>query len=116
MSLLGRRAPHVAYVQNREYTRNARGLQEWVDVGEPILVKCKLEPVRDWSSVEEERTLGLQVIDLAIVYSKVWPGNVHSHVLYGGALYETVGTPQHFATSKRTSHWRTTIKWIKKVG
>lgn len=116
MSLLGRNAPHRVDVQLREYTRNAQGLQVYQQVGELIPVKCMVEPVRDWASAEEERTLGLQVIDMAVVRSAHWPGDVHSHVLYDGGWYETVGVPQRYWVGKRTRHWRITLKWIKKAG
>lgn len=115
MSLLGRRAPHRATIQNRKLTRNAQGLQVFVPDGDPIPVKCMIEPVRDWSSSEEVETLGLQVVDLGVVRSKKWPGDIDSHVLFNGSWYETVGAPQHHSVSRRTSHYRVTIKWLKKA-
>jgi hypothetical protein len=116
MSLLTRGAPHKFLVQNRKLTRNDRGQQVYVPDGEPIPVRGMVEPVRDWSSAEETETLGLQVIDLGVVRAKKWPGDINSHVIYAGSLYETVGAPQHHSVSPRTSHFRVTIKWLEKVG
>ncbi len=117
MSLLGRRAPHRVSIQNRKLERNERGQQVYVLDGAPIPdVRCMIEPVRDWSSSEEVETLGLQVVDLGVVRSKKWPGNIDAHVLFKGNWYETVGAPQHHSVSPRTSHYRVTIKWLKKAG
>lgn len=116
MSLLTRRAPHVVQVQNRTMVRNERGLQVMSPVGSLIPVKCMVEPVRDWSSSEEVETLGLQVVDLAIIRSKLWPGDLNSHVIWDGGLYETVGAPQKHSTSRRTGHHRVTVKWLKNLG
>lgn len=114
MSLLGRNAPHTAKVQNRAMQRNNRGQQVFEPVGSLVDVQCMVEPVRDWSQAEEAQTLGLQVIDLMVVRSALWPGDIHSHVLWNGNWYETVGAPQHHSVSKRTSHYRVTIKWLRK--
>lgn len=116
MSLLTRKAPHKMQVQLREMTRNERGLPVFTNVGDLLPVRGMVEPVRDWSSAEESESLGLQVIDLGVVRSKKWPGDIHSHVLFKGHWYETVGTPQHHSVSKRTGHYRITIKWLKKAG
>ena len=117
MGLLDRKAPHRVTIQMRGMTRNERGQQVFGDVGEPIPnIKCMVEPVRDWSSAEESESLGMQVIDLGVVRSKKWPGDIDSHVLFNGNLYETVGSPQHHSVSRRTGHYRITIKWLKKAG
>lgn len=113
MSLLRRKAPHTVLVQNRETTRNDAGLRVDENVGDPIPVRCMGEPVRDWSSSEEVESLGLQVVDLTIIRASTWPGDIKSHVIYAGALYETVGAPQHHNVSRRTSHYRVTIKWLR---
>ena len=113
MSLLGRKAPHVVTVQNRVVTRNAQGQRVYVNDGPPMTVRGMVEPVRDWSSSEESESLGLQVIDLMIIRSREWPGNVDSHVTFNGALYETVGAPQRHSVSPRTGHFRVTIKWLR---
>jgi hypothetical protein len=113
MSLLGRRAPHTVQVQKRTMVRDARGNREYVPDGTPITVRCMVEPVRDWSSSEEVETLGLQVVDLAIVRSREWPGDINSYVLFNGAEYETVGAPQSHSVSRRTGHHRVTIKWLR---
>lgn len=79
--------------------------------GEPITVGCLAEPVRDWSSSEEQQSNGLQILDLIIIRAREWPGDVHSIVEYEGGLYETVGAPQRHHASKRTGHWRVTVRW-----
>lgn len=116
MSLLGRKAPHTVQIQNRKLTRNERGLQEYVADGPLISERCMVEPVRDWSTAEESETVGLQVIDLMVVRSRTWGGDINSHILWNGNWYETVGAPQHHSVSPRTSHYRVTIKWLKKAG
>lgn len=116
MSLLGRRAPHLVHVQNRVMTRNERGLPVMTPVGDKIPVRCMIEPVRDWSSSEEVQTIGLQVVDMGIIRSRLWPGDIHSHIEWNGNLYETVGAPQHHSVSKRTGHHRITVKWLQKLG
>lgn len=116
MSLLGRRAPHTVQVQNQGMTRDVRGLQKLGPVGARIPVRCMVEPVRDWSQAEETDALGLQVIDLRVLRAREWPGDVLSLVLWEGDWYETVGAPQHHSVSKRTGHWRVTIKWLRKDG
>lgn len=113
MSLLGRRAPHIVLVQNRESDRTPQGTRADKNVGEPIPVRCMVEPVRDWSSSEEVESLGLQVVDLAIVRARTWPGDIKSHIIFENALYETVGAPQHHSVSRRTGHYRVTIKWLR---
>lgn len=116
MSLLGRRAPHRVSIQNQQLERNERGQQVHVPDGDLIPgIRCMIEPVRDWSSSEEVETLGLQVVDLAVVRSKHWPGTIDSQILFNGNWYETVGAPQHHSVSRRTSHYRVTIKWLKKA-
>lgn len=113
MSLLDRKAPHVAKVQNRVMGRNAGGLRVPMPVGDPIEVQGMGEPVRDWSSAEEDRTGGLQIIDMLIWRSRTWPGDELSHVEFEGKWYETVGAPQHHSVGKRTQHWRVTLRWLK---
>lgn len=116
MSLLGRRAPHTVHVQLREAGRDLRGLTVFENVGDLIPERCMVEPVRDWSQAEEAETVGLQVIDLMVIRSRHWPGDIHAHVLWNGNWYETVGAPQHHSVSRRTGHYRVTIKWLKKDG
>lgn len=111
MSLLNR-PPHIIQVQNRTVGRTAEGARDWVKNGPRINVGCHYEPVRDWSSAEEQTGAGLQVVDLLLIYAKTWPGDVHSHVYINGQKYETSGAPQHFPTGRKTRHWRVTVKWI----
>lgn len=112
MSLLDRKAPHELWVQLRETVRTPEGLRTQLEIGDPIRVRCKVEPVRDWSSAEETYFAGLQVKDLRVIYSRTWPGDLNSIILYRGELYETVGQPQLYNSSRRTSHYRITVKWI----
>lgn len=116
MSLLGRRAPHTVQILNRTQSKNERGLTVFTPAASLISERCMVEPVRDWSQAEEAETVGMQVIDLMVVRSKRWRGDIHSHILWNGDWYETVGAPQHHSVSPRTSHWRVTIKWLKKDG
>ncbi|MGF3056149.1 hypothetical protein [Microbacterium sp. YY-01] len=116
MSLLDRKAPHTVQVLARKRSRNDSGLSVMEYDGEPVSVRCMVEPVRDWSQAEENVSIGLQVIDLLVIRARHWPGDIDSHVVWEGSLYETVGAPQHHSVSKRTRHWRVTIKWIRKVG
>lgn len=115
MSLLDRRAPHTVWVKNRVMSRDTRGIQVFAYLGDPIRTRCMVEPVRDWSQAEESEVLGLQVIDLMVIRSRHWAGDINSHVLWDGQLYETVGAPQHHSVSRRTTHFRVTVKWIRKA-
>lgn len=113
--LLGKRAPSQVEVQNRVKTRDSGGGRVYVNDGPRIIVKCIAEPVPEWSAAEESQSLGMQVTDMLVIRSRTWPGNINSHVVYEGAVYETVGVPQKFYLSKRTRHWRVTVKWIGEV-
>lgn len=116
MSLLTRKAPHTVYVILREKTREANGMEVYRPVGDPIPVKCAVQPARDWSDAEETMdSFGFQVTDLRVVLAREWHGDVHSHVLWDGDLYELVGQPQPNKMSRRTAHWRVTMKWIGKA-
>ncbi|KJL39911.1 hypothetical protein [Microbacterium trichothecenolyticum] len=114
--LLGDRAAHTVLVQNRETTRDAEGGRVTLPVGERIEVRCLSEPVREWSAAEESQALGIQVTNMLVIRSRTWPGDINSHVIFDGGVYETVGVPQHFKLSRKTSHWRVTVKWIGKDG
>lgn len=113
MSLLGSKAPHTVQVQKRKMIRTERGQRDYIPDGVPITVRCMVEPVRDWSSSEEVESLGLQVVDLAIIRSREWPGDINSYVSFDGSEYETVGAPQRHSVSKRTGHYRVTVKWLR---
>ncbi|ALJ22045.1 hypothetical protein [Microbacterium sp. No. 7] len=113
MSLLTRKAPHTAYVQQRTMTRNPEGIRVPVNIGDPIPVRGMAEPVRDWAQAEEHTTYGLQIIELVIWRSKEWPGDVHSLVRIEDNWYEPNGPVQHHFVSRRTSHYRITLKWLK---
>lgn len=100
-------------VEERRTIRDAAGgrLTERI-IGPRRQVKASTVPVRDWSAAEEQETLGLQVVDMLVLYAKHWPGDVLSVVIVDGQRYETVGAPQHFRFSRKTSHWRVTIRWL----
>lgn len=112
MSRIFSRGRHTVLVQNRKTERDEGGGRVMVNVGERIAVPCLYEPVREWSSEEENRTHGLQMIHLVVIRAVTWPGDVHSHVIIDGNLYETVGAPQHFNMSRRTEHWRITVRYV----
>ena len=97
-------------------TRTPEGTRDLQAVGDPVHVRCKGEPVRDWSSAEESYFEGLQVQDLRVFYAKEWPGGINDVILYNGDVYETIGMPQHYdaGRSKRTHYWRITGKWVGK--
>lgn len=115
MSLLTR-GKHRVLVQHRENLRNERGQKSWQNVGAPVGVRCAVQPVREWSTSEEQFEAGIQMLDLRRIFSKTWPGNVNSHVMDGSDLFETVGAPQHNKMSRATSHWAVTVRWIGSVG
>lgn len=113
MSLLTRKAPHTVHVQLRTPTREANGQRVYKPTGDPIPVKCSVQPARDWSSAEESTDLtGFQLTDLRIIIARDWPGDVNSYVIWDGDVWETVGRPQQFKQSRRTGHWRVTVKYI----
>ncbi|MCZ4066432.1 hypothetical protein O1W71_01955 [Microbacterium sp. H37-C3] len=112
MSLLDRNAAHVVLVQLQKSERDERGRRIMRPYGKRIRVRCSREPVRDWSSAEETTSGGLQVLDLTIIKTRRWPGDIHSLVFWNGQMHETVGVPQDFSRGKRTKHWRITVKWV----
>lgn len=112
MSLL-LRPRHTVRVQRRKTQRTPEGTKAMLPDGAPITVGGMAEPVRDWSSSEEQQSNGLQVLNLVIWRSRHWPGDVNSHIEYEGSIYETVGAPQHHHAGRRTAHWRITFKWLR---
>lgn len=95
-------------------TRTKEGTRAMQELGTPILVRGTAEPVRDWSSSEEQQSNGLQILNLVIFRSRLWPGDEHSLIEYEGDVYETVGAPQQHHTGRRTKHWRVTFRWLRK--
>lgn len=112
MSLLDRKAPHTVHIQKRVESRDTGGRRIWSNDGPRVATRCSVQPARDWSNAEEDPNAGLQIIDLRVVLSRQWVGDVNSHVYWEGDLYETIGAPQHFSVSPRTAHWRVTIRRI----
>lgn len=112
MSLLDRGAPHTVEVLARESVRDTGGRRVYNYVGAPVTHRCHVEPARDWSAAEEAVSAGLQVLDMRVLYSRAWSGDEYSHIRWEGDLYEMVGAPQHFSVSRRTAHWRVTMRRI----
>lgn len=114
--LLGKHAPSTVLVQNRKSTRDSGGGRVYVNDGPRVEVRCIAEPVREWSAAEESQSLGIQVTNMLVIRSRTWPGDINSHIVYEGELYETVGVPQKFYLTRKTRHYRVTVKWIGKDG
>ncbi|MDY0829132.1 hypothetical protein SK224_08335 [Microbacterium sp. BG28] len=111
MALLDRNAPHKVRVQRRKQERNDKGQRVWVNEGDPVEHRCAVQPARDWSQAEETAgPVGLQVLDMAVVFSRDWSGDVNSYIYWDGDVYETIGAPQRLSMSRRTTHWRITLK------
>jgi hypothetical protein len=104
------RPPHVVTVQNMARVKAVRGGWEDVPDGDPIEVPCAVQAVREWSTAEETPVYGLQLLTLARIFTRDWPGDVRSVIYWDGGEWETVGSPQHFQQSPRTTHWAVTIK------
>lgn len=110
MSILLDRPPHKVTVQKKVRTQGLRGAYHEENDGEPIEVACMVQAVREWSTEEELVVDGLQVLTLARIFSRTWPGDVNSIVTWDGYEWETVGEPQHFQVSRRTEHWSITVR------
>lgn len=93
-----------------ERVQGLRGAYQEQPVGDPIEVPCTVQAVREWSTEEEIRVEGLQVLTLARLFARSWPGDVNSIVTWDGHEWETVGEPQHFQVSRRTNHWSVTLR------
>lgn len=111
MGLLDR-ARHVGEVQLRANVRDVRGTKSWQNVGDRITVRCAVQPVREWSTSEEQFEAGIQMLSLRRVFARTWPGNIDSHFFHNGLAFETVGDPQFHEMSRRTKHWVTTVRLI----
>lgn len=109
-----RNPPHMVEVQPMESRKSPRGVPEDVPVGEPVIVPCSVQPVREWSTAEENRQYGLQLLDLRRVFATNWPGDHRSLIYFEGDEYETVGDPQHLNMSRRTAHWAITVRRRRK--
>lgn len=103
---------HKVQVQNRKTRRDAAGGRVTENVGDLITVRCLYEPVREWSSAEEVEAGGFQIVHLLVIRAKKWPGDVKSHVIVEGQMYETLGAPQKVDMSRKLRHWRITVRWI----
>lgn len=110
MSLLLDRPPHTVIVQRKARVQGQRGGYHEEPIGDPIAVPCMVQAVREWSTEEELVVDGLQVLTLARIFSRTWPGDVNSIVTWDGFEWETVGEPQHFQVSRRTEHWSITVR------
>ena len=106
--------PHTVEVQLRELTKVGNGQMELTDVGARINVRCMVQGVREWSTEEEDKTSGLQIISQARLYCRTWPGDVNSGVFYKGIEYECVGDPVEQEMSLPTHHWAVTLKKVSR--
>jgi hypothetical protein len=107
--------PHVVQVQNMRRQQAIRGTYEDVPDGPLIAVPCSVQSVREWSTAEEIKVDGLQLLTLVRVFARSWPGDARSLVQYDGWVWETVGDPQHFRMSARTEHWAVTLKRRERI-
>ena len=112
MSLLDAHAPHVVYVQPRGLVDNGRGKFEMTKLGPRVPVRCSVQGAREWSTEEEQRSSGLQVLSIRRIFSRTWPGDVHALVYHKGKEFETVGDPVEQAMSRNTAHWSVTVRVI----
>lgn len=110
MSRMLDRPPHTVRVQLFATVQGQRGAYEQVPDGAPVLVPCTVQAVREWSSEEELHLDGLQALTLARIFSRTWPGDIHSITEWDGYNWETIGDPQHFQVSPRTDHWTITLR------
>lgn len=110
MSLLDRPPHRVLAVLRDKTATGTRGESIYQRVGEPTLVRCMLQPVREWSTAEEIRVGGIQLLSLMRLFARHWPGNMHTHVIWEGQVWETVGDPQHWQVGKQTRHWELIIR------
>lgn len=113
MSLLDN-PPHKVEVQLMETVKTDRGASEDRPVGDPIVVACNVQPVREWSTAEEHSQYGLQLLELHRVFSRDWPGDYKSLIYYRGFEHETVGSPQLHNVSPRTKHYAVVIRTRRK--
>lgn len=115
MSLLDN-PPHTVEVQARELLRTSRGASEYGPVGDRVTIPCSVQPVREWSTAEENRLHGIQMLDLRQLRARDWPFNNMALIYYENDEYETVGDPQTFSKSPRTRHSQVTIRRRRKEG
>jgi hypothetical protein len=111
VSLLDR-GSHTVYVQRRQTVRDDSGVAIQEPVGLPIPVDCMVQIARDWSSAEETLSAGNQVYDMRVIYARNWPGDEHSHIYYDDRSWEMIGAAQQTTVSKRTRHWRVSVRHI----
>lgn len=104
------RPPHNVTVQRMRLADDGRGGFHDAPDGAPIVVPCSVQSAREWSTAEESYDGGLQVLDIVRVFARDWPGDVRSVVYWDESEWETVGSPQHFSMSAKTSHWAVTLK------
>jgi hypothetical protein len=112
MSLLDR-PPHVVTVQPRKEEKVVGVGLSLVNDGDPSTIRCSVQSVREWSTAEEQRFDGIQLLSLRRVFSREWVGDVHALVTYGGWDFEIVGDPQYLNTgSRKTWHWEITMRRV----
>jgi hypothetical protein len=111
VSLLDRGRHEVLVVQ-RANVLNERKQKVWQITAPAEYVRCAVQPVREWSTSEESFSDGIQMLDLRRMFTRRWPGDIHSHALYLYERYETVGAPQLQRMSRRTQHFAVTLRYI----
>lgn len=111
MSLLDRN-PHTVTVQPRKKEQVDRGGHILVPDGDPVEIRCAVQPVREWSTAEEIEVRGLQMLVLQRIMSRKWVGDTNAIVSWDGFKWEIVGDPQFFNMSPSTRHWEITIRRV----
>lgn len=113
MPSLLERGPQDVLVVHRVNDRDPkRGEKVWRVSAAPTFLRAGVQPVREWSTSEEQFSDGLQMLDLRRVFTRAWPGDINAHAITGGELFETVGAPQRNAMSRRTRHAAVTLRRI----
>lgn len=105
------RAPHSVRVIPRKETKGDGGMIGLVPDGDPVEIRCTVQPVREWSTAEEVKLDGAQLLSLRRVFSRDWIGDSLALVQYGGWDFDIVGDPQYLDTGSRaTWHWEITMQ------
>ena len=99
MSLLT--GKHTVTVTPKVKTRDQYG--DWaLTPGVPVQVRCSVQPV----GAEEAEALGVQASTTNRVIGRgIWPGGVHSTVLWGGRSWDQHGEVRQYSMSPRTAHY-----------
>lgn len=104
--------PHAAIVQPRRTTTSAAGDFPLVNAGNPVRVRCAMQPVREWSAAEEILVGGIQMLSLLRAISRDWVGDTNALAFYNAYKWEVVGDPEHMGMSQTTAHWEVTLRRV----